>query len=391
MTKPRYLIQLLCGLFLFSSVAMAETEDGNEAQDPERTDRETLIDQSCREEPFRHGTWLDRTHSYINERLCEPAAWFDGFFGDPRSFEETPVGTFFRFRNELSWDEGSDDYRFRMRLAANLTLPRASDRLRLLVFRDEDVRGEFDEERRTEASETRTRLGLRYLLREMEKSRFDLDATVRARWGELNPIVQGRYRIVEALTDYSQARYTQLVYWDGDDGWATTSRVDLEWFPNRRTQLRWTADSTFSETSSGVDWSTALVGFHQIDLRSAISSAVGVNGHTRPSYKTDEYYINFRYRRNFLRSWLYYEVQPERAWPRLEDGRQSVWRLIVRIEVQFENQSARVERLRKESAPSFQDNRPPSITEGEPLLTPDPEDDGENGDGESDGEASSTP
>jgi hypothetical protein len=293
------------------------------------------------------------------------------FFGDPRAFEETPVGTFFRFRNEVSWDEGTDDYRFRMRLAANLTLPRASDRLRLLVFRDEDVRGEFDDQSGLDASETQTRLGLRYLLREMEQSRFDLDATVRARWGRLNPIVQGRYRVVEALTHTTQARYTQLVFWEGDDGWATTSRVDLEWFPDRRSQLRWTGEGTFSETSSGVDWSTAVVGYHQLDRRRAISSAVGINGRTRPSPSTDEYFVNFRYRHNFLRNWLFYEIQPERAWPRLEDGREGVWRLVLRLEVQFENQPSRVERLERDPAPTLQETRPQRLIDGEPLLAPD--------------------
>jgi hypothetical protein len=71
---------LLLGLMLLGLASATSAQSNGD-----RTTREALIDQSCREEPFRHGTWLDRTHSYINERLCEPAAWFDGFFRRPSS------------------------------------------------------------------------------------------------------------------------------------------------------------------------------------------------------------------------------------------------------------------------------------------------------------------
>ena len=67
-----------------------------------------------------------------NRQLCEPAAWFDGFFGDSRAFEETPVGTFVRLRNSLQWDE-AEGWSVGVRVRANVLLPRVSERLRLLV------------------------------------------------------------------------------------------------------------------------------------------------------------------------------------------------------------------------------------------------------------------
>jgi hypothetical protein len=318
-------------------------------QEERQAARERLIEESCRDERDRPASWMDRTHSYVNQRLCEPAAWFDGFFGDPRSFEETPVGTFFRLRNEVRWDE-TDDYRLRLRLMANISLPRVSDRLRLLVFRDEDLRGEFDDDARLEASDTRTRLGLRFIARDKTRSRFDVDTTLRANLRSLNPVVRARYRYTQPLSDDTQGRFTQVAFWEGQEGFGTTSRLDWEWFIDRRTQLRWTGQGTFSESTDGVDWASSIVGFQQLDARSAIRSELGVSGATRrPRFETDEYFVNFRYRRSFLRRWLFYELQPERAWPRDREsgGRRGDWRFTVTLEIQFENEPSRLQRVRR--------------------------------------------
>ncbi len=332
------------GILLCYNQIAGATEDHKAEQEGRAAAAADVINLSCRLEP-QHGSWLDRTHSYLSERFCEPAAWFDGFFGDPRALEETPVGTFFRFRNELYWDQ-NEGTRYRLRLSANISVPRASRRLRFLISRDEDLRGEFSEQTTVDDSDTRTRLGLRYLARDWERARFDVDATTGIRINAFNPRVRGRFRYVHPLSTLSQGRYTQILFWEKDDGVGTTTRLDYEYFPNQRTQLRWTAEGTMSEASNGVDWKTSITGFHQLDTKSAINANIGAFGHTRPDYDTDEYYVNFRYRRMFLRNWLFYELQPERAWPNLDTGREGVWRFILRLEVQFENAEAPTSRRR---------------------------------------------
>lgn len=345
---------LVCCLLLPIGLAAGDEEEEKTEQElaRERAERaaarERLVDLACRDERDRPESWLDRTHSYLNRRLCEPAAWFDGFFGDPRAFEETPVGTFVRLRNELRWDE-TEDWRYRVRLSANVSLPRVSDRIRLLVSRDEDVRGEFEDDPRVDGSETRTRLGLRFIASDRARSRFDIDGTVRVRFTSLNPIIRGRYRHVRAFADYTQGRYTQILFWEREDGFGTTTRLDYEWLPDRNTQIRWTGQGTFSEATDGVDWRSGLIGFRQLNTRTAIRSELGAFGFTRPSFETEEYFINFRFRRSFLRHWLFYELQPERAWPLdPETGeRRGDWRFTFTLEVQFENEHARRERLRE--------------------------------------------
>jgi hypothetical protein len=318
-----------------------ETEARQEAQD-------ALMELSCRDDEDRPESWLDRSHSYLSQRLCEPAAWFDGFFGDPRSFEETPVGTFVRLRSSLQWDE-TKGWGVGMRVRASVLLPRVSERVRLLVTRDEDVSGDFRDGPAVDDSDDRTRLGLRFIASEQARSQLDFDGTVRASSSGLNPRVRGRYRYVQGLTPRTLGRATQTVFWERDDGFGTTSRLDWEWLPDRDRLVRWTGQGTVSQESDGVDWRTSVTAFRQMSRRTAIRSEVGAFGFTSPSFETEEYFVAFRYRRQFLRNWLFYELQPEHAWPLdLDTGnRRADWRFTLTLEVQFENQRSRQQRLRE--------------------------------------------
>lgn len=336
---------VLRGGVLLGSLVLAPVWAQDEA-DEAATQQAQLMERSCGEQAGGQPNWLDRSHSYVNERLCEPAAWFDGFFGDPRSLEETPVGTFFRIRNDVQWDQ-HDGWSHGLRVRANLLLPRVSDRLRLLVSRDEDVSGELrDSPAIGSEQDNRTRLGLRFIASERARSQLDIDGSVHVGSGELNPELRARYRYLRGLSDDTLARATQVGFWQREDGFGSTTRLDFEWLPSRDQLLRWTGEGTVSEASDGVDWRSALVAFRQLDRRSALRTEVGAFGYTQPRFETEEYFIAVRYRRQFLRHWLYYELQPEHAWPRdeLSGQRRSDWRFTLTLEVQFENETSRQHR-----------------------------------------------
>jgi len=333
--------------------------------------QEKLIDLSCRDELDRPESWLDRTHAYMTQRLCEPAAWFDGFFGDPRALEETPIGTFVRMRNALEWDQ-SEGWSYGLRVRANIELPGVSDRIRLLVSRDDDLSGELSDGPATADRDDRTRLGLRFIASERARSQLDFDGTVRISSGALNPRVQARYRYVQGLTDTTLMRATQTVFWERREGVGTTSRLDYEWLPDRDQLIRWTGEGTFSEGSDGVDWSTSVTAFRQLDLRTALRSEVGAFGFTSPSFETEEYFVALRLRRQFARPWLFYEIQPEHAWPLdLDTGRRGAdWRLTFTLEIQFENQRSREQRMRRYFGEEVQDLPPELMQQPIPVEAP---------------------
>ncbi|NBD95279.1 MAG: hypothetical protein GVY11_02230, partial [Gammaproteobacteria bacterium] len=251
--------------------SQSESDEAQEEQRRiERQQRQQrLMEMSCRDEQGRPESWLDLTHSYLNQRLCEPAAWFDGFFGDPRTLEENPVGSFVRLRNAIRWDE-TEGWNYRASVRANVILPRLSERVRLLIARDEDLEGDYPATDAFDDPDNRTRLGLRFIASEHARSRFDVDGTIRVSSGSLNPRVRGRYRYVRGLSDRSLGRFTQSAFWERDEGFGLTTRLDWEWLPDRDRLLRWSARGTWSEESDGIDWRTGLVSFRQLDRRSAV-------------------------------------------------------------------------------------------------------------------------
>lgn len=331
--------------------AQSEEAPDSSVADNEKSSRELvqqrLMEVSCRDEEGRPEGWLDLTHSYLSQRLCEPAAWFDGFFGDPRTLEENPVGSFIRVRNAARWDQ-NEGLQFRASVRANLMLPRLSERVRLLVARDDELEGEYPDTGAFDDPENRTRLGLRFIASERARSRFDIDGTVRLTSGSLNPRIRGRYRYIRALSDRSLGRFTQSAFWEREEGFGITTRLDWEWLPDRNRLVRWSARGTSSEKSDGIDWRTGLVSFRQLDIRSAVRAEVGAWGFTQPRFETEEYFVALRYRRQFLRNWLYYEIEPEHAWPKDFDTgeRRSDWRITFTLEIQFENERSRRHRLR---------------------------------------------
>ncbi len=383
-------------MLAWALTGVAGTEEQEEEERKERERREQIMEMSCRDDLDRPESWLDRSHSYMSQRLCEPAAWFDGFFGDPRSFEETPVGTFVRLRSGLTWDQ-TEGWSMGLRVRANVLLPRVSERVRLLVTRDEDVSGEFRDGPATDDGDEQTRLGLRFIATEQARSQLDFDGTVRLSGSSLNPRVRGRYRYVQGLTEDTLGRATQSVFWERDEGFGTTSRLDWEWLPDRDQLVRWTGQGTVSEASDGIDWQSSVTGFRQLTPRTALRTEVGAFGFTSPSFEVEEYFVAFRYRRQFLRPWLFFEIQPEHAWPLdLDTGqRRRDWRLTATLEVQFENERSREVRLREylgeegeedQTEPAWELDDPiPVEAPGDRARDPVFEDDNDNDNGDNGG------
>ena len=372
-TRCGWRLEWLVLLALVPALVLADGPEqaDEEAEQRRREQQEMLMEVSCRDELDRPESWLDRSHSYLSQRLCEPAAWFDGFFGDPRSFEETTVGTFVRVRNALQWDE-TEGWSYGVRVRANVLLPRVSERVRLLITRDDDLSGEFRDGPAAGDSDDQTRLGLRFIASEQVRSQLDFDGTVRVSGASLNPRVRGRYRYVQGLTPETLGRATQTVFWERDEGFGTTSRLDWEWLPSRDRLVRWTGEGTYSQESDGIDWRTSVTGFQQLSPRIAIRSEVGAFGYTSPRFDVEEYFVAFRYRRQFLRQWLFFELQPEHAWPLdFETGeRRRDWRFTFTVEVQFENQRSRQERLREYLGDDEEEIRVWSIDDPIPVDAP---------------------
>ena len=280
--------------------------------------------------------WYDSSQIYINTKFCEPALWFDNFFGNDRLFEEGVAGTYIRWRNDFSYDEESY-FDYQTSLTASVELPGFDDKLRLTFEgdQDEDLRDIAPGGPGTD--ETRNTLGLQVDIKENNRSKFSGNVS-------LSPKLLLRYRYTYPITQWVTMRLTQELERKKAVNKART-RIDYEHTVKKNLLFRSSSEGKVSEDFDGVDWLQAFVLYQRLSKKSSLAYETSANGITEPRSLTLNYRVGVRYRKNFHREWLFYEIAPEVTWPVSLDGdrdeitinRRSKYLIFFRLEVHFGN------------------------------------------------------
>lgn len=278
-------------------------------------------------------SWYDETQAYVNSGFCEPALWFDNFFGSDRVFNEGVAGTYIRWRNDFSYDE-EEYFKFKSNLSFSVELPGLEQRLRLTFESgdDEDLRDIAPGQ-----ESTNNTLGLQLDVKQNERSKFNVSIS-------LSPRVRLRYRYTYPVNESITLRLTQEVQREKAINSARTL-IDFEKLFKDQLFFRSSSEGKLSEEYDGVDWLQAFVLYQRINKKTSLSYEASVNGITEPLTLATNYRLAVRFRKNFHRKWLFYEIAPEMTWPvTLDDARQEVlierrskWLLFFRLEVHFDN------------------------------------------------------
>jgi len=285
--------------------------------------------------------FLDTYHTYLENKLRGPTIWFDNFFGDKRIEDDDPPSTYVRLRTAARFTEG-EGFKFPVRVNANLVLPRVNRRLRLIAFggnRDEELEHKPDESidssLRTEDDQDRTRLGLRYMIYKSLRDRFHFGGGLTVGW-PMESYIRMQYLRLMHLGKQNVIRFSETGYWNTLHGSGETSRLDLERVLPASITGRLSIFASYLENESGLSLGVETSFFRQLTPKSALSLDLGVYGVTRPDL-ISTYRIASRYRRNFLRPWLFFEIEPELLFP-LEDRnqtRQALGVFTMALECQF--------------------------------------------------------
>ena len=279
-------------------------------------------------------SWYDDSQIYINSRFCEPALWFDNFFANDRIFDEGVAGTYIRWRNEFIYDE-EDDFSFVTAIAASVELPGFKNKLRLTYS------GEEDEDLRDIApgsgEEASNSLGLQLDMVENVRTKFSVKVSA-------SPKILLRYRYTYPVLDNVTLRLTQEAERLKNTNTARTL-FNIEHAIRQDFLFRSSTEAKFSEDFEGAEWLQAFVLYQRINKKTSLSYESSVNGITQPMSLATNYRLGLRFRKNFHRRWLFYEVAPEISWPVtldeqrqfIEKERRSKWLLFFRLEVHFGN------------------------------------------------------
>ncbi len=279
-------------------------------------------------DPETAPSWLDTRYDQVSDRADKLAIWLDGFFSQSRSVEDT-ASTLIRFRPQYEWDEDNGS-EWKMRANGRLRLPSISDRLSLVfVGEDGDFEREFYEPGL--ASDGSSTVGVEYRVSEVEHHRIDLIAGLKAGpKGKLGT----RYRYQLPFLKRNRFRFSEELYWIGGDGFGTLTRVDLDRSYGKDILVRWANKARYSEESNGVEWNSQLIWAKRLSEKSAINFAAFIRGETDPRYLKSRGFSS-SFRRQFLKSWLFWEVQPRYEWRKDNPGenRNGVFSVDFRLEV----------------------------------------------------------
>ena len=294
------------------------------ADDLKIKDNANVCEQLNREEDG----WLDDVHTYLSIQFCEPSVWFDSFFSDERMDEEVRAGTRVRWQHDYVLTEGGN-WEYVTEVRASVKLPKAKKSINL-VFEGNEEEDLQDIVPQTE-DEVKGDFGLLYEITESERANFSVRV-------KLSPSILFRYRYKYPFSKTFSTRYTQEWYRrDNADG--TSSRIDFEKILTNDYLLRQSNTVTHSESFQGKQWLSRLVLYKQLTDNSAFSYESSVTGVTEPETFTTNTRLGVRYRKNFYRKWLFYEVAPAMNWnkPLITDERIPAWEVLFRLEINFVN------------------------------------------------------
>ena len=285
----------------------------------------------------------------LERNILKQTVRMDNFFGGvkPENLRATKYDI--RWRNSLRIEHGGD-LKPGTTLRASFTLPRISERLRLFIA-GEDEPGlttqrlpqdpgypGFD---RTAPTAHFANTELRYEL--IQKPTLNLFLGVGVRLAlPFEVFARSRFQYTRNLGDISLMRVAETFFVKNTDFLGETTEFSLERLLGATTLLRWSNSGTASEEIEGLEWGSEVSLTRQLSPKSAITLLGGVYGNTTSSALVQNYQILAVYRRNFLRNWLFYELQPQVAWPRGSDGSLSAtFAFTFRIEIAFQGTTAK--------------------------------------------------
>lgn len=295
----------------------------------------------------------DRMQQSISESLNGAAQWVDSFFDDERYIAEDAT-TKLRLRQSLFLEHGEDP-EHKTQVGLSLRVPRTKKRLRLFVGSEEETSKTPDTLfNRVEDRDDQSAAGVQFFAKSTTRQNLSLTTGVKLDSQEI--FVGPRYRLNLLLDDW-QLRFTQRVRWFSSKGWESTTRFDFEHLLSETVFFRHTLDGRWREQDEGYQYEIRPTLIQQLRNRKAIEYQWNTLFKTRPNHRLERSILRLRYRRNFFRPWLFYELNPQLAVRNDEDFRPKLG-VTLQIEIVFGGKDYRTRRKPPAPSPTGEDNRP---------------------------------
>jgi len=300
---------------------------------------------------------LDRTQQSVFNMVNSTSQWFDGFFGSAQInqvIDEDADITRGLLALGVAWDE-RDELDARARLRAQFPLPALKHRGRLLLGRGDTqdiVAGSETEtlntlpEQFSDFTDDDWLLGLGFREGRPLRNGWDFGLGVTISSGELDPYVRATYEWNHVMGENVLWRLRPRVFWQEQRGEGASLNSILDYVVGPSLLLRSWITLISDQEIDGMGWTTDFLAYQSLDDANALSWRVFATGETGDSVELQDYGVEIRYRKRFLREWLYLELSSGVSWPRefLTERRESNIGVGVELEMQFGDWPGRKQR-----------------------------------------------
>ena len=251
----------------------------------------------------------DRMQRSISENINSAARWIDSFFDDDRYIAEDAT-TKLRF-GESAFLEYGESPEYKTKVNLSIDIPHTKKRLRVFIANEDDTNKTPDTLfNRVETSEDTSAAGVQFFAKASNKQNLSLTAGVKLESIEF--FIGPRYRYTLKLDSW-QLRFTQRVRWFSSKGWEATTRFDFEHLLSDKLFFRQTLDGRWREEDDGYRYEIRPTLIQQVASGQLIEYQWNTLFKTSPNHRLESSILRVRYRRNFLRKWLFYEIDPQLA------------------------------------------------------------------------------
>lgn len=277
--------------------------------------------------------WLDILHDDLSHSVNVSAIWLDSFFGkeDYQPAELAQGGA----RIQLGFEPRSRDLmEFESRVRIRVNLPKLKNRVDL-VFSDydEDLEKAPVKAAQNDVLQNQNRFNL--ALRWTNKK--DNDAYWSNRIGigrKAQPFARSQYTKRGTFSDTQRYRWQASAYFYQREGFGTHLGLQLEQDINTASVIRLDNNFFFRDESDDWLWQHNLYNMTQLSDKSALISGLYIDGLNKPTYRINEYLLSMRWRRNAIREWLFFELEPFVLWRR-DEGFDASYGIAMRVEGYF--------------------------------------------------------
>lgn len=297
---------------------------------------------SCRQLPDDDDEMVDWAREQIEETVCSAALWFDGLFGDHRNVEAAR-GAYGRLETSVEYSEFYG-FKTRTRFRLRVDLPNLEDRVSVFIGRDSDDNLVRD---RSEGFALRSEFpqiddrdqffaGFGYALPSNRRFRTDIKVGVRSITSP-RAFVQSRTEYLAYADDVHVVQLRLTPFYSTRDGLGVTPGIDISRVLSPRLLGRWSNVATYSETTLGWDWRSALVLYQGFGWQRGLAYEAFVRGVTETEVRLREYGLRTVYRQPVLSGRLYLQPLLGYSWPKEEPDtkRRGAYLVGVGLELPF--------------------------------------------------------